>query len=149
MTSLSDFGESDYEAVPIIPAGTYRGSVQATDVDEDKAQIVIAIALNGNGGMLSDGKTLVDGSVVKHRLFLPREEDEVTPTASGKQTKAAWKKNTLIDFMKDNGITPVNRDHLLEVMSTGEFCGRNVKITTELEPYQGQVMERVKTFEVV
>lgn len=135
--------EEDFIPDPLIPQGTYKGNVVGVTYDNAKCYISFEVCLDGNGGVKSDGETLIDGSRLTNFVFLPKPGDENERTKNGKN-KRQNKINMLKEFaegMKINMNTPAD---IKEALDNNEWIGLAVQVTVESDEYQGRVRDKIK-----
>lgn len=141
----SDFNvEDEYKPTPLVPVGTYHANVLNVGFNAEEQTIVWTICLEGNGGVMSDGETELDGVQLTYKNWLPKIGDENILTKSGKSTKRQAKINMLADFAKsmkiDMNTSAVIRDALLN----GEWIGLSVSAQVGIREYEGRVYNEVK-----
>lgn len=142
--------KNDFKPTPLCPNGTYTGSITDVKFSEDYSTMIFTVTLNGNGGLMSDNETPVDGSSYDYRLFLPKEGDEDKMTGSGKQTKWQWKVNQLGAFFAKN--FPDLDISTFEDMERGiaerSFYGADVSVEIKIEEYNGAVFSKAQSITV-
>lgn len=79
------------DSYPIIPEGEYNGVVAGWEFDEvgENASPIVRVSIilqNNPGRMLSDNSAPVDGQSIEYTIWLPRDEDRVTPAKYGRGT---------------------------------------------------------------
>lgn len=137
--------EEEYKPEPLIPGGNYRGNVIAVVYEAEQHSIAWKIALDGNGGVMSDGETPIDGSHQYFRNFVPRPGDEIEMTKDGRQTKRQSKINMMARFaerMKINMNTP---QIIAESITNGDWIGIPVIASIVLNEYLGVTRNQINT----
>lgn len=134
----TDFSlEDEYKPEPLVSSGNYRGNVIGVVSDSEKSAIVWKVALDDNGGVMSDGETPIDGSHHHYRNWLPKSGDENEPTKDGRSNKRQSKVNMLkrfADGMKINMDTPAI---IAESLTNQEWIGIPVIVTLTINEYMG------------
>jgi hypothetical protein len=136
--------EEDVVADPLIPQGTYHGSVTNVSYDNERNSIVWQLTLADNGGVMNDGETPVDGATVFARNWLPNPGDENTPTPSGKTNKRQAKINMLSDFADKLNINMNTPTAIMEGINEAQWVGLEVLITLEIREWEGKFSNDVK-----
>ena len=142
--AAADFDtEKDYKATPMAPASRYRGSVYGVKYNSKDNTIDWEIALNGNGGVCSDGSTPVDGIHVDYRNWLPNVGDENEMTKKGKMTKRQAKINMLKDFADGMKLGTLTSARIKEALQNMEWVGREVFVVVVIKEYNGRFFNAV------
>lgn len=127
--------ENDFKQDPLIPNGNYFGNVIDVTFDAEKANIAWKVALDGNGGYLSDGETPVDGIHVFYRNYLPKKGDENIQNSNGKGNKFQTKVNMLKTFADGMKVNMNSMDVIQEAIVNSEFVGKTVLVTVKIQEY--------------
>jgi len=134
-----DFDVNDeYKASPLIPGGTYHGSVIKVVYEPAKYCIVWTFSLHDNGGVMSDGETPIDGAHVFSRNWLPKPGDETEMTGSGRNTKRQSKINMLMDFQNALGIDMSTPKKIGDALSNAEWIGVEADLTVTVREWEGR-----------
>lgn len=132
----TDFNlEQDFKMEPLVPNGTYSGNVIGVEFKADKANIQWKVALDGNGGFMSDGETPVDGVTLFFNNWLPKKGDESTMSASGRATKFQNKVNQLAKFAKGMNLDMNTMQIIKDAIDNGEYIGLAVKVAVSTSEY--------------
>ena len=134
-----DFNVDDeYKPTPLIPAGVYHGYVTDVQFDASDQTIVWTFTLNGNGGVMSDGETAIDGSQITYRNWLPKPGDENELTKKGNMTKRQAKINMLHDFSKVMGINLSTPAAIAEGIANASWIGIEKDLKIGVRTYEGR-----------
>jgi hypothetical protein len=135
--------ENDYHEDPLVPAGNYYATVSGVSIDGEKYAIVWKLVLQGNGAVMSDGETEVEGSTLFFRNWLPRPGDEVEMTSTGRTTKFQSKVNQLAKFAKNMGLNMNTPQAIQEAVENAEWIGMDVLASVTTSEYQGTIRNEV------
>lgn len=141
--------ENDYHEEPLVPQGNYYASVTGVSLDTEKAAIVWKIVLQGNGAVMSDGETEVEGATLFFRNWLPRPGDETEMTTTGRTTKFQSKVNQLAKFAKGMSINMNTPQAIQDAIDNGEWIGLDVLASVTISEYQGTTRNDVSRMSVV
>lgn len=141
--------ENDYHEDPLVPQGNYYASVTGVSIDTEKAAIVWKIVLQGNGAVMSDGETEVEGASLFFRNWLPRPGDETEMTTTGRTTKFQSKVNQLAKFAKGMNINMNTPQAIQDAIDNGEWIGLDVLATVAISEYQGTTRNDVSRMSAV
>lgn len=141
--------ENDFREEPLVPQGNYYASVTDVSIDTEKAAIVWKIVLQGNGAVMSDGETEVEGATLVFRNWLPRPGDENEMTATGRTTKFQSKVNQLAKFAKGMNINMNTPQAIQDAIDNGEWIGLDVLATVTISEYQGTTRNDVSRMSAV
>ena len=141
--------ENDFHEEPLVPQGNYYASVTGVSLDTEKAAIVWKIVLQGNGAVMSDGETEVEGATLFFRNWLPRPGDETEMTTTGRTTKFQSKVNQLAKFAKGMNINMNTPQVIQEAIDDGEWIGLDVLATVTISEYQGTTRNDVSRMSAV
>lgn len=141
--------ENDFHEDPLVPQGNYYASVTGVSLDTEKCAIVWKLVLQGNGAVMSDGETEVEGSTVFFRNWLPRPGDENEMTSTGRTTKFQSKVNQLAKFAKAMGINMNTPSAIQESIENGEWIGLDVLAAITITEYQGTTRNEVSRMSAV
>lgn len=141
--------ENDYHEEPLVPQGNYYASVTGVSLDTEKAAIVWKIVLQGNGAVMSDGETEVEGATLFFRNWLPRPGDETEMTTTGRTTKFQSKVNQLAKFAKGMNINMNTPQAIQDAIDDGEWIGLDVLATVTISEYQGTTRNDVSRMSAV
>jgi len=134
-----DFNVDDeYRPAPLIPAGVYHGYVTDVQFDAADQTLVWTFTLNGNGGVMSDGETPIDGSQITYRNWLPKPGDENELTKKGNMTKRQAKINMLHDFAKIMGINLSTPAAIAEGIANASWIGIEKDLKIGVRTYEGR-----------
>lgn len=136
--------EEEYVVDPLIPNGTYHGSVTDVSYDSEKLCIVWQFTLSENGGEMNDGETPIDGAKVYARNWLPKPGDEDVLTPSGKSSKRQAKINMLSDFAKNMNIDMNTPAEIMTGINDAEWVGIEVSVTLDIREYEGKFSNDVR-----
>lgn len=132
----TDFNlEDDFKQEPLIPQGNYFGNVVEVKRDAEKHSICWKIALDGNGGYMSDGETPVDGANVYVYNYLPKASDKTEMTKGGKSTKFQSKVNMLKQFADANKVNMNTLSDIDTAIENGDWIGLNVSVKVTIDEY--------------
>ncbi len=129
--------EDEYKEAPLCPTSQYFGNVIGTSIDNEASAIVFKIALDGNGGVMSDGETPIDGSHHYFRIWLPRKGDDKTLTKSGRQTKRQWKINNMKKCADKLGISMNTPQEIVTAVEEQDWIGLPVIASISIDTYEG------------
>jgi hypothetical protein len=135
--------ENDFHEDPLVPQGNYYASVTGVSLDTEKCAIVWKIVLQGNGAVMSDGETEVEGATLFFRNWLPRPGDETELTSTGRTTKFQSKVNQLAKFAKSMGINMNTPTVIQEAIDNAEWIGIDVLAAVTVSEYQGTLKNEV------
>ena len=134
----TDFNlEEEYKTEPLISNGNYRGNVIGVSFEAEQHAIVWKVALDRNGGVMSDGETLIDGSHHYFRNWTPKPGDEAELTKDGRQTKRQSKINMLQRFAESMKINMNTPTIIAESIVNQDWVGLPVIVSIVLNEYQG------------
>ena len=140
----SDFNlEDEYKDEPLIPNGNYRGNVIGVTFEAEQHAIAWKMVLDGNGGVMSDGETPVDGNHLYLRNFLPKPGDDTEMTKEGRQTKRQSKVNMLKRFANGMQIDMNTPATIAESITNQDWVGIPVVMTVVLNEYMGITRNQV------
>lgn len=141
----ADFNiEDEYKPEPLIPAGTYHAAATRVTFDSAQQAIVWQFVLHDNGGLMSDGETGVDGSVIFFRNWLPRPGDEHEMNTSGKATKRQSKINMLKQFSTTVGVDMSTPQIIIQSLSEATWVGTEVDLVISTREWEGKIFNDVK-----
>ena len=135
--------DSEYKPEPLIPNGSYVGTVTGVKFDSKNSCIVWDVALQGNGGYASDGETEVDGMVVNFRNWLPKTGDENEYSKNGRTTKRQSKINMLKKFADKLGIDMGSPQKIAEAIQYQNWIGLEVRCDISISEYKGETRNEV------
>ena len=136
--------ENDAVDEPLIPNGPYAGAITSAKFNEEIQLLEIFTTFAGNGGVMNDGETEIDGAVLPLKVWYPKPGDEDLMTASGKQTKKQWKINNIKKVSVALGIN-LNPATLLEEIESGEWIGIEVQAKVEINEYEGNTNNQINS----
>lgn len=140
----SDFNlEDEYKPEPLMASGNYRGNIIAVVFDTERNAIVWKIALDENGGVMSDGETAVDGSHHYYRNWLPKPGDEDELTKDGRSNKRQSKINMLKRFAEGMKISMDTPAIIAESLANQDWIGFQVMATISINEYMGITRNQV------
>jgi hypothetical protein len=135
--------EDEYKPEPLLSSGNYRGNVIGVTYDGEKSAIVWQVALDGNGGVMSDGETPIDGSHHYYRNWLPKPGDEDEPTKDGRSNKRQSKINMLKRFADEMKINMNTFPIILESITDQDWIGLEVITTISINEYMGTTRNQI------
>lgn len=141
--------DEEYTEDPLVPDGTYNGSITSVKFYPEGQNIKFYITLADNGGMCTDGETPVDGATVPLTIWLPRAGDKDEMTKSGRQTKHQWKINTMKKVAGKLGISMNNPDQIDEAITNSEWVGIEVSCKVSTNEYEGNINNQVDSAEAI
>ena len=141
--------ENDFHEEPLVPQGNYYASVTGVSIDTEKSAIVWKLVLQGNGAVMSDGETEVEGATLFFRNWLPRPGDETEMTTTGRTTKFQSKVNQLAKFAKGMNINMNTPQAIQDAIDNGEWIGLDVLASVTISEYQGTTRNDVSRMSVV
>lgn len=140
----SDFNvEDDFVPEPLIPMGTYHGSVVNVKFSPSDQTIVWTFCLANNGGLMSDGETSVDGVTIDFKNWLPKEEDKAAMAKNNRQTKWQSKINMLHNFAEGIGIVMKDGAQILGAIADSTWVGMDVDLDIKITEWQGKFRNEV------
>jgi len=146
----SDFNaEDEYKPMPLVPTGLYFANVTEVRIDEENQAIVWIFTFVDNGGLMSDGQTEIDGSIISMKNWLPKAGDENELTSSGKQTKRQAKINMLKQFADNMGVNMNTPAAIIEAIANQEWIGLRAKLQVTVRDYEGRVYNDVRSAKAV
>lgn len=134
---------AEYKADPVIPNGSYRGSVTAVKFDSEKFCIVWDVVMQDNGGFASDGESPVDGMRVQYRNWLPKPGDENEYAKNGKTTKRQSKINMMKKFAEGMKIDISTPNKIAEAIQYQTWVGTEVKCDVQIKEWQGDIRNEI------
>lgn len=138
--------EDEYKPEPLITSGNYRGNVISVVLDK---AIVWKVALDGNGGVMSDGETPIDGSHQFFRNWLPKPGDENEPTKDGRSNKRQSKINMLKSFADGMKINMNSPAIIAETIANQDWIGLQVMATISISEYMGVVRNQIDKMVII
>jgi hypothetical protein len=139
-----DFNLSDeYKPMPLIPGGNYRANVVGVAHEASKYALAFKVCFDQNGGVMSDGKTEIDGAHEYFRLWLPKPGDEHEMQANGKVTKRQGKINQMSSFQNNMKIDMNTPTAIAAAIADGIWIGIPVIVSVDIEEYQGVTRNRL------
>jgi len=139
-----DFNLKDeYKPEPLLPQNNYTGNVIGVSIEAEKHCITWKVALDGNGGVMSDGNTDVDGAHVYYRNWLPAKGDENEMSANGRNTKRQTKINMLSRFAEGMGLDMNDGKKILKAIEQQDWIGIEVIVKISIGEYQGNTRNQV------
>ena len=135
--------EEEYKPEPLIPGGNYRGNVIGVVYEAEQSSIAWKVALDNNGGVMSDGKTPIDGSHQYFRNFLPKLGDEAVMTKDGRMTKRQSKINMMSRFAEDMKINMNTPKIIAESIANQDWVGIPVIASIVLNEYLGVTRNQI------
>ena len=130
--------DDEYRPAPLIPAGVYHAYVTDVQFDAGDQTIVWTFTLNGNGGVMSDGETAIDGGQITYRNWLPKPGDESELTKKGNMTKRQAKINMLHDFAKVMGVNLSTPAAIAEGIANASWIGIEKDLKIGVRTYEGR-----------
>lgn len=140
--------EEDYVPELLLPSGTYFGNVIEVKLDSESAILTFVIALEGNEDrMMSDGETLVDGTHVYYKVWLPKKSDKGELTSNGKD-KYQMKVSGLRKAQKDLGVEMNTVNEIMTAIENSTWIGLSGRITTKIKKVNDDLYTDVRRFQV-
>jgi len=136
--------DDEYKPAPLIPAGVYHGYVTDVQFDAADQTLVWTFTLNGNGGVMSDGETAIDGGQITYRNWLPKPGDENELTKKGNMTKRQAKINMLHDFAKVMGINLSTPAAIAEGIANASWIGIEKDLKIGIRTYEGRNFNEIE-----
>ena len=131
--------ESEFKPFPLIPQGTYHGSVTNIIFDSEKQSINWQVTLNENGGLCNDGETPVDGVQLGYSNWLPLPGDETAPDRSGRGTKRQAKINMMKQFADNMKINMNSKAIIAKAIVEKEWIGLAVDVKIAISEFKDAV----------
>ena len=135
--------EEEYKPEPLIPGGNYRGNVVGVTYEAEQHSISWKVALDGNGGVMSDGETPVDGNHQYFRNFLPKPGDDNEMTKDGRMTKRQSKINMMKRFAESMKIDMNTPAVIAESIANQDWVGLPVIVSIVLNEYLGVTRNQI------
>jgi len=129
--------EDEYKEEPLVPNGNYRGNVVGVSHEAKDYNIAWKVVLDGNGGVLSDGETPIDGWAGYYRNWLPKPGDDNEMTKDGRQTKRQAKVNMMKKFADGMKINMNTKKIIIESLMNQDWVGIPVIVAIGLDIYEG------------
>lgn len=140
----SDFDlQDEYKPEPLVPGGNYRGNVIGVVFMLEQNAIVWKVALDNNGGLMSDGETPIDGSHHHYRNWLPKPGDEDEPTKDGRSNKRQSKINMMKRFADGMNINMDTPSIIADALTGQDWVGIPVMITLSINEYMGTTRNQI------
>jgi hypothetical protein len=135
--------EDEYKAPPLIPSGWYDANVTEVKLDVEKQAIAFTYTFDGNGGVMTDGETPIDGAQLTGRIWLPKPGDDKEYTKNGRSTKRQAKINMMQNFGKKTGMSLNIPMEVITAIQNSDWIGNTVKVKVGASEYQGSVFNQV------
>lgn len=146
----SDFDlEDEYKPEPLLASGNYRGNVIGVVFDAERNAIVWKVALDENGGVMSDGETPIDGSHHYYRNWLPKPGDEDELTKSGRGNKRQSKINMMKQFADGMRISMNSPAIIAESIANQDWVGMQVMTTISINEYMGVTRNQIDKMVII
>ena len=136
--------EQDAKESPLIPEGTYHGSVTNVKFDPEKQAIVWSVTLADNGGNCTDDETLIDGATLTYNNWLPRKDDKDTPTKSGRSSKFQAKMNMLKEFATKMNVDMGTPEEIFENIENAEWVGLACDVRVSIREWEGSIFNDIQ-----
>jgi hypothetical protein len=130
---------AEFKPFPLVPNGTYHGSVTNVSFDPEKQVINWQLTLNENGGLCNDGETPVDGVQLMFNNWLPLVGDENVTDRSGRGTKRQAKINMLSQFAGNMKINMNSAKIISQAIVNKEWIGLAIDAKVKISEYQDAV----------
>lgn len=142
----SDFSlDDEYKPDPLAPQGNYLGHTIQVTWEAASHCLVWTITLDGNGGVMSDGETPIDGQQYQFRNSFPRVVDETEMAKHGRSTKRQAKINMLKQFKDDMQIEMDSPQEIQKNLAEGNWIGIPVVVAVGLGTYQGRARNQINS----
>lgn len=128
--------DDDFKPEPLMRKGWYKGRVSEVSYNDENACIQWKVALDENGGYMSDGETPIDGSVHNFFNWLPKASDKEEFSKTGKN-KWQNKINMLKKFAEGMRINMKTMAIIQNEIAEQNWVGMPVSIELKAEAYQG------------
>ena len=135
--------EDEYKPEPLLSSGNYRGNIIGVAFNAEQNAIAWKVALDGNGGVMSDGETPIDGSHHYYRNWLPKPGDEDEPTKDGRSNKRQSKINMMKRFADDMKVNMNSPTIIMESITNQDWVGLEVMTTVSINEYMGITRNQV------
>jgi hypothetical protein len=135
--------EDEYKTEPLVPGGNYRGNVIAVAYEPADHAVAFKVTLDGNGGVMSDGETAIDGWSGYRRVWLPKRGDENVMTKDGRQTKRQSKINMSKRFAENMKINMNTPKIIATAIANQDWVGIPVIVAIVLSEYQGVTRNQI------
>jgi len=134
--------QDEFKPDPLIPKGTYHGVAVEIKFEAAKYCITWNFCLHDNGGVMSDGETLIDGAHVYYRNWLPKPGDENELSKNGKN-KRQTKINMLMDFQNAIEVDMSTPIKIAEALADQIWIGTEADLDVDIDEYQGRFRNSV------
>lgn len=141
--------EDEYKPEPLLPSGNYRGNVIGVVFDAERNAIVWKVALDENGGVMSDGETPIDGSHHYYRNWLPKPGDEKEPTKDGRSNKRQSKINMMKQFADGMKINMNSPTIIAESIANQDWVGLQVFTSISISEYMGVTRNQIDKMTII
>lgn len=135
--------EEEFLPVPLIAESYYNGAVTDVKYLSEEQAVRWTVTLAENGGVMSDGETLIDGSAHFYHNWLPKPGDENEMTKKGTQTKRQAKINMLHDFAEGMQITMTTPKVILESIANSDWIGLSVQVKMGVRTWEGRTFNNL------
>jgi len=113
--------EDEYKPAPLIPDGTYPGSIIGASFNGIK--LTFQVTLNETQTILTDGITSADGVTLPYSVWFPKVGDDQVMIKSGTMSKKQWKINNAKEVGDKLGISLNTKTVINESIENGEWIG--------------------------
>jgi len=137
--------EEEYKPEPLIPGGNYRSNVIAVTYEPERHAIAWKICFDGNGGVMSDGETAIDGSHQTFRNFYPKLGDKTEMAKDGRQTKHQTKINMMKRFADGMKINMNSPKIIAESIANQDWVGIPVIAAVTVGEYMGVARNQINS----
>ena len=143
-TPDTDFDlEDEYKPEPLVPNGNYRGNVVGVAYEPKDNAIVWKVVLDGNGGVMSDGETPIDGWMGYVRNWQPKLGDENEMTKDNRMTKRQSKINMMKRFAEGMKINMNTPKIIATAIANQDWIGIPVICSIGLNEFQGRTTNQI------
>lgn len=135
--------EDEYKPEPLVPNGNFRGNVTGVAFDPQQNCIAWKVTLDGNGGLMSDGETSIDGWAGYKRVWLPKVGDDNVMTKDGRQTKRQSKINMMKRFAEDMRVNMNSPKLIATAIANQDWVGIPVIVAMGMGEFEGRVRNEI------
>lgn len=139
---------SEYVQDPLIPDGTYKGTITKVELKTDAGTLEFTVLLQGNEGIYCvDGVTPVDGKTSRYTVWLPVKGDELIKSQFSSLTKRQDKIRSIKKFSEKMKINMGTDKEIKQSIDSQEWLFVPVIASIKSRPYEGVLYNQVKKME--